>query len=644
MKALSAVVFLGLLTRLSAMDYYVSPTGNDARAGTAAEPWATFSHALGKIQAGDTLHLLTGIYSQRLQANGLAGTEANPIVIRGESGAIIDGSSLSVPAGGRAGLVVLNNCSHLKLENLEIRNWATANATRIPVGIQVEGSGTGVALQNCHVHHIHQNSTSQAANGFGIAVYGTQPNPIDAFVIANCEIHDLRTGQSESVVLNGNVTNFLIQENHVHHGNNIGIDLIGYEGTAPVAVDRARQGIVTGNRVHDIDSSFNPGYDGNFQNGGGDASAAGIYVDGGADIVIERNEVTRCNFGIELASEHAGYATERIVVRNNLLHRNQGAGLILGGYDAQRGMTRNCVIRHNTLVLNDTNETWGGQIALQFFLENNEFKNNILCAAPTTRQAVVHYVTGGTAEQRAFSHSNIFDDNMYFIEGSTEAQLEFVLNKTGSGNKTYTGLTAWRGAVGSDIHSLFASPGFAGGAPSDCHSPTDFEITADSAARDRGDSSANFVPAAGERDFAGQTRVVGPRVDIGGDEYLAPRQAWRDIYFALPHGDTPAGDEEDPDHDGVINFLEYAQGLHPLLAETQGLPNITLSESTLSFRYQEAVPELAYQVETSPNLQSWFPVVASPIHESVLGRLYEFPRPEEGALFIRLRIHESAMP
>ena len=44
-------------------------------------------------------------------------------------------------------------------------------------------------------------------------------------------MHNLRTGQSESVALNGNVTNFKVIKNHVYDCNNIGIDFIGYEDT-----------------------------------------------------------------------------------------------------------------------------------------------------------------------------------------------------------------------------------------------------------------------------------------------------------------------------------------------------------------------------------------------------------------------------
>ncbi len=45
-----------------------------------------------------------------------------------------------------------------------------------------------------------------------------------------------KTGSRESLVVNGNVTNFRITHNIVHDNNNIGIDVIGFERTATDSV------------------------------------------------------------------------------------------------------------------------------------------------------------------------------------------------------------------------------------------------------------------------------------------------------------------------------------------------------------------------------------------------------------------------
>ncbi|HEY1123080.1 MAG TPA: right-handed parallel beta-helix repeat-containing protein [Haloferula sp.] len=636
LRSLSLIPLFALPS--AAADYYLSPSGGDLEPGDMARPWQTFAHALPLLAAGDTLHLRAGVYAERLILSGKSGTAEAPIVIRAFENevAAIDGSTLTVPTGGRAGLVALTNCNHVHLRGLEIRNFEVADATRTPVGIQIEGSGSGLKVLDCKVHQIWQSGTTKSANGFGIAVYGTATTPIDGLVIDGNEVHDLRTGQSESLVLNGNVTNFTVSRNHVYNCNNIGIDLIGYEGSAPAAVDRARDGVVRENLVHGIDSAYNPGYGGNFTTGGGDQSAAGIYIDGGTNITVERNRVYGCNFGIELASEAAAGFTENIRLRNNLLHHNHAAGIIMGGYDQNRGKTRNCEVRNNTLFRNDTLLNYGGQITLQFYLENNTFKNNILWANTTTKQMIVHYVTGGTAAQKAFGPGNVFDWNVYFCEGN-EADIEFGLNPTGSSNKSYNGLAAWRTAVGSDANSTFHDPGFAVAVPGATPAATDFKITEASFARDRGEPT--FAPTAEEKDFFGATRRANGRVDVGAHEFMTGLQAWRDVHFSLPDGSPPAGNDDDPDADGVRNLVEYSQGMNPTVADVQLSPTGQAAGNVFRFRYRKQAPELAYAVQSSVNFDAW-PAAIPPEQSDGSGNYWrDFPM-NNGKRFVRLSVSQ----
>jgi hypothetical protein len=627
----------------SAADWYLSPDGDDASPGSIALPWKTFSHATGHLVAGDTLFLRAGIYTERLILSGKSGTSEAPIVIRAHEDElpVIDGATITVPAGGRVGLVELKDCSHIQLQGIEIRNFNTSASNLTPVGILIEGAGSGLKILGNKVHHIWQSSTNSGANGFGIAVYGTAATPIDGLTLEGNEVYDLRTGQSESVVLNGNVTNFLVHGNHVHDCNNIGIDLIGYEGSAPAEFDRARDGICSENHVHGIDSSTNPGYGGSFTNGGGDRSAAGIYVDGGTRITVERNHVHDCNFGIELASEHAAGFTDEITVRNNLLHHNMSAGLIMGGYDSARGKTRLCRILNNTLFRNDTLETYSGQIALQFYLEDNIFKNNIVWANAATHQMIIHYVEGGTAAQRAFGPGNVFDHNIYFCEGD-ETGIEFGLNPSGSGgdsgNKSYNGLAAWRTASGGDAQSAFHNPGFQVAVPGASPATEDFRLSDTSFCRDRGEPSPPYVPATGEKDLFGSSRVANSRVDVGMHEFMSRLQSWRDSYFTLPDGGPGAGDLDDPDSDGLVNLMEYSQGMNPILVDMRDGPQAALENGLLRFFYRKDAPELTYQVLTSPSLGEWEPATGIPELADGNGNYWrEFPLSGE-SLFLRLRV------
>lgn len=84
--------------------------------------------------------------------------------------------------------------------------------------------------------------------------------PLEGIIIAGNKVHDCKLGSGESVVLNGNVENFKILNNLIHDNNNIGIDCIGFAGTAPWN-DQARSGLVSGNGVYKISSRGNSAYD-----------------------------------------------------------------------------------------------------------------------------------------------------------------------------------------------------------------------------------------------------------------------------------------------------------------------------------------------------------------------------------------------
>jgi hypothetical protein len=130
--------------------------------------------------------------------------------------------------------------------------------------------------------------------------------------------------------------NFKVTNNTIRNVNNIGIDFIG--GEKDVVKDTtkvARQGVCTGNRVENARSNYGGGY------------AAGIYVDGGRDIVIESNIVTQCDMGIEVGAENKGVVTSGIVVKWNVFFNNDKAGIVFGGYDAKRGRVEKCEFLEN---------------------------------------------------------------------------------------------------------------------------------------------------------------------------------------------------------------------------------------------------------------------------------------------------------
>jgi hypothetical protein len=249
----------------------------------------------------------------------------------------------------------------------------------------------------------------------------------------------------------------------------------------------------------------------------GDRSAAGIYVDGGSNILIERNIVYSCNYGVELASEDPSGTTDVITLRNNLIRHNQQAGLIMGGYNSGRGTTNLCVIANNTLYHNGTVDASGGQIALQFYITNCKFKNNILCPPTGNAEMIIHYPSGGSASQRELGATNVFNHNLYH---STTGQPEFQAYHN-SARQVYASLAAWQssGVSGGDVGSSVGNPLFAQADPHDRSRATAYQLRPSSPAINTGEPSTTYQPGSGEEDLFGKSRVRDGRVDRGAAEF-----------------------------------------------------------------------------------------------------------------------------
>ena len=486
----AATVAICLAIQLSAraVTNYVSPTGSDTNPGTFAAPWRTVQKAANTLAPGDTVLVRGGVYNERVTINVSGSTSGGHVTFQNYPGEtpILDGTGLTVPSSDN-GLFLLTDRAHVTIQGFELRNYTVNSSSKVPAGIFISGACHNISILSNHIHHIANTNKNGA---FGLAVYGTSASQAIAnLLIRGNELDHLQTGWSESLVLNGNVTDFEVSGNLVHDNNNIGIDFIGYEGTvSDPNLDRARRGVCRDNIVWNISSYGNPAY-------GNEYAADGIYCDGATDILIERNKVYACDIGIELASEHPGRATSHVTVRENLVWSNRIAGIFIGGYDTKVGRTEFCSITHNSLYHNDTLHQGNGEWGLQFDTRTNTFAHNIVVANAQ------NLLIGNQFTQNS---GNVVDWNLYFAPGGANGS-DWEWKKT-----TYSSFNAWKSGTGNDAHSLFADPRFinAGNA--------NFHIATNSPALDAGNPA--FVPAPGETDMNRQPRVAGHRVDIGADE------------------------------------------------------------------------------------------------------------------------------
>lgn len=436
----------------------------------------TIQAGLDAAQPGDVVLVAAGVYNEKI-VFPRSGTPGERIVLRGPLGQrpALDGTGV---AG--ANMVLIEDRSHVEIRGFEIRNNLGVNDGS---GIRVLGSGTDIRLIDNEIYDI------RGVHAMGITVYGTRPEPITELVIDGNRIERCEPAQSEALTLNGNIDGFRITRNFVQDVNSIGIDMIGGETSIqPDPTLVARNGLVRENSVFRARANYEGGY------------AAGIYVDGGRDIVIENNNVGMCDLGIEVGAENAGIVTTGVVVRNNTVGFNERAGLVVGGFAETVGRADGNVFRNNNLNRNNTVGEDGqglhfigggiGEIWIQWGT-GNVFEGNLVTAGEEN-VFVGSFDAGGAV-------GTTIDYNLYWSDAAVDGA--FSLNGAG-----FTGLADWQAGTGLDSASLSTDPLRIGG-----------RLTPASPARDAGPPT--YVPPPTARDIYLGARLQGGRVDIGFHEY-----------------------------------------------------------------------------------------------------------------------------
>jgi hypothetical protein len=527
-----------LLAAQTGSVHYVSTNGNDNNLGTIGSPWLTIQHAANSVSAGATVYVFDGIYSESVNFPA-SGTASAPITFASYPGqtAVIDGTNVTCCTSNPAssgnitqGLITIVNQSYIIIRGFEIRNFTTSKAADTPAGIWITGSGTGVRLLNNLVHNI-TTSSEKNGNAFGIAVYGISQTPIAHLVISGNEVYGLRTGNSESVNVDGNVTDFAITNNLVHDNDNIGIAAIGYEGVGPVGYDEAMHGEIRGNTIYNISGRTNPGE-------GHEYDADGAYCDGCAFVTIENNLIHNVDYGIEVASEHkicqstgteysssgtTGRGTfpcngRYVTVRNNVVYDSNACGISIGGFANNVGGSAHVVIVNNTLYNNNT-KNQAGEFQIQFHsgkAQGNIFENNIVYAG-TQNVWINSFVKPTTSypSPPATLNWNLYYSAAGYVKGTS------IVWGGVSDYKTYA---AYQSTSGEDADSANANPLFVNLTAT----PPDLDITADSPAVNAGSTSLSCSVGwcdrespdsiYGRTDFLGNPRRNGSNIDIGAYE------------------------------------------------------------------------------------------------------------------------------
>lgn len=464
--------------------YYVAVNGLESNKGTIDAPFQTINNALSRTIPGDTVIVRGGIYSEKVvfPKSGVSDKYITLKAYHGET-PVIDGSAFNV--NGREALITIDKAKYIVVDGFEIRNLKTA--TGDPKAIMVEGGSDYIIIKNNTVYGIDYTQLPLNGGGNAILIIGNTTDPVTNITVTGNTIHDCKTGYGENLTINGYVDGFTITNNTIYNAQNIGIDAAGgYAANTDPALNYTRNGVISGNTLYNIESKRGPL---------GGHGAIGIYVDGGRNVIVEKNRVSVTDRGIGVVSETNGFPTDHITVRNNLVFNCWCSGIYMGGYlNYTGGGTSNSAIVNNTLYNN--NQALGafgeieGEISIREDCTNNVIKNNIIYGGAS--DMFIHkYTNRGSG--------NIIDYNLYYTTGPARWTWNGV---------AYTDYNLWKAACGGDASSTYGTdPLFVN------TSGLDFHLQSSSVAKNSGQVISDEVN--GTVDFDGNTRIVNKQISKG---------------------------------------------------------------------------------------------------------------------------------
>jgi parallel beta-helix repeat protein len=186
--------------------YYVGPTGSDSNPGTSSQPFRTIQKAANVVQAGDTVNVMPGDYSNvTSNASGAASARIRFVssskwgakIYSSSSygwvnnGAYVDIDGFDITGGPSVRIGILSWASNVRISNNYVHDLTSSNLcsnSNGGAGIDhAEVNSTGNETIGNTVHHIGLGCTGGTNPGIH-GIYQASPNSI----VANNVIHDVR--------------------------------------------------------------------------------------------------------------------------------------------------------------------------------------------------------------------------------------------------------------------------------------------------------------------------------------------------------------------------------------------------------------------------------------------------------------------
>jgi hypothetical protein len=517
------------LTPLFATDYYVSPSGNDKKAGTVSAPWKSIARVnKSNYVPGDRILFQAGaVFTGSLSfSNQSMGTAAKPIVVSsfGSGRAIISaGSSYGLSAYNTAGFFI---------SNLTFTG-AGANRDSQP-GIVFYADVAG----NAQFDTVHVDQVEVSGFKYGISIGGW--NGLTGYVnvtITNASCHD---NLAAGITIYGySTTNMAGYPNkHIYIGHSQVFNNLGLAGDSQAS----GSGIVVGNSdgvLIERSLAFNNGQN-NTHNGG----PVGIWAWDSNNAIIQFNEShhNHTNSTTDGGGFDLDGGSVNSVIQYNYSHDNDGPGFLVAEFSGARAMLNN-TIRYN-ISENDGRKNglagivlWNGGSGIQ----NLQIFNNTVFVSPAATQPRalliesatsnvqirnnIFLTTGGVPVVDIYAGQSglVLQGNAYWSSGSP-----LTLLWAGTG---YTNLASFRSGTGEEMYNgapvgmntdpMLIAPGFGGTIynPDLLFTLNAYKLQAGSPLIDAGMWLTTFGVAPGPIDFLNTQVYRGTSFDVGAVEY-----------------------------------------------------------------------------------------------------------------------------
>jgi len=182
--------------------YFVAMNGNNLNSGVFEQPWQSIQYAVDQVQAGDTLNIRAGIYTEKILIT-TSGTKHNPIVIKS-----FDNEVVKIDARNESFGIILDECHCVTISGLTIFGATKSHSSGEQSNLYLIKNSSHIIIQQCELYD----------GKYGIY---SQPEPTYITII-DCKIHD---NESEGIGIRGRVSgnNIIISGNYIYSNGKQGI-------------------------------------------------------------------------------------------------------------------------------------------------------------------------------------------------------------------------------------------------------------------------------------------------------------------------------------------------------------------------------------------------------------------------------------